>query len=111
GELTLVWTEDEVIQPDGFSRLPFLGTRTYSFRVGAMGNDVAGIFSGLDAPLATRAYHIHQGRPYRMRVEIDGEHLRFSIDDETVAEHKLRSVLGPGRFGMLATSEGKRFAR
>lgn len=111
GEITVVWTEDEVLRDDGSCRLPALGSRTYAFRVGAMRNHVAGIFSGLDTPLVTRAFHLHPGRPYRIRIEIDGEYLRLFIDDEPVAEHRVRASLGRGRFGLLATNEGKRFAR
>lgn len=111
GELSVVWMEDSVLSENGSCRLPLLGERVYSFRVGAMANHVAGIFSGLGKPLATRAYRLHRGRPSRIRVEIDNDELRLYVDDECLAEHKLKAPLGPGRFGLLGTYEGKRFAR
>lgn len=111
GELTVVWTEDDVILSDGGSRLPLRGTRTLSFRVGAMGNHVAGIFAGLDRPLATSAFRLHRGRASRIRVEVDGVHLRLLVDGDLIAHHELDLPLGPGRFGLLGSYAGKRFAR
>jgi serine/threonine protein kinase/tetratricopeptide (TPR) repeat protein len=111
GELTVVWTEGAVLREHDACRLPLPGERTYSFRVGAMANHVAGIFSGTGTPLATRSYRLHRGRPARIRVEIDNDELRLFVDDELLADHKLKSALGPGRFGLLAADYGKRFAR
>lgn len=111
GELSVVWTEGAVLEEDGTCRLPLPGERTYSFRVGAMANHVAGVFSGTGTPLATRSHRLHRGRPTRIRVEIDNDELRLYVDDELLTTHKLKSALGPGRFGLLATSTGKRFAR
>lgn len=111
GEITLVWTEDSILLPDRTCRFPILGERTYSFRIGAMGNHVAGIFSGLERPLATRAHRVHAGRPSRIRVEIDNDELRLFVDDELLAYHKLKAALGKGRFGLYANGMGRRFAR
>lgn len=110
-ELTLVWTEDSHLLGERSCRLPVLGERTYSFRVGAMKNHVAGIFSGWGTPLATRAYRVHPGRPSRIRAEIDNDELRLFVDDELLAHHELKQALGPGRFGLFAVGPGKRFAR
>jgi serine/threonine-protein kinase len=110
GELAVVWTEDEVVDSDGRAALPQPGTRTFTFRVGALSNRVAGIFMGLHEPLATLAHRQERGRPSRIKIEVDDRLLRLTVDGEPLAEHKLRQPLGSGRFGLLGTNASRAFA-
>jgi serine/threonine protein kinase len=105
GDLSVVWTEDEVFEP-----VPHFPAHAVSLQVGAFDNLVAGIYRDFWQCLQGRSLSIEAGRTYQIRAEIDEQALRLFLDGKLIAEYDQLFSTPSGHIGIYSYAPGKAFS-
>jgi len=103
GDLSVVWSSEDPFGKNDVQRLWLL-------QVGAEDNLYATLIGKRDnVRLDCAPVRLESGRPYRMRAEIDGNHLSFSVDGHVVLQHDAELPFISGWIGFYGYYPGKEF--
>jgi hypothetical protein len=105
GDLSVVWTEDDVLEPS-----PHFPTQAVSLQVGAFDNLVVGIYRDFWQCLQGRSLSIDVGRTYQVRAEVDEQAFRLFLDGKLVAEHDQLFSTASGHIAIYSYAPGKAFS-
>jgi serine/threonine protein kinase/tetratricopeptide (TPR) repeat protein len=105
GDLSVVWTDDDVLEPT-----PHFPTHTISLQIGAFDNLAAGIYRDFWQCLQGRSLSIEVGRVYQIRAEVDEQAFRLFLDGKLIAEYDQLFSTASGHIAIYSYAPGKAFS-
>jgi tetratricopeptide (TPR) repeat protein len=106
GDLSVVWTEDDVLEPA--PHWPTHGTTT--LQVGAFDNLTAGIYQDFWQCLQGRSLSIEPGKTCQIRAEVDEQAFRLFLNGKLIAEYEQLFSTPSGYIGIYSYAPGKAFS-